>query len=397
MKIVHAFVRVLRPIAPAAYLFAGLALLATSCAQKPPEEVFDQARQAARRGDTIGAILKCQKIIEKHPESPVANDARMLIAEANMRNGETDAARNMLREVIDQSGLQTAVGRRAFRGLVATHNMAKDVEGAIRLLEETQPRLENMPDFRNETRATLASLYRENKQPEKGRAILEEMRQEAKTEGEYLMATERLVATTMSDNKPGDAVRLYDDFLEKYPDSENKALVYFGQGFFYNRMADQAEDAEEKKKYEEKAMDVLGRSLEMLEKQLDAELVPQRKVAILDQVAKVQVEMKQSMKAIAALREFVQDNPTLQERAMLMGRIAEIQMMEGDFEAARKTFQEVKTSFPDSPIAQQADQILRAIDQKMEADRQARLQKDQGQAPQTPGETPAPETPKTDR
>ena len=366
---------------------ALLALVLVACSKKTPEEMFQDAQTAAQRGDTIGAILKAQKIVKNYPDNPIAYQARLLMAASHVQNGEMESARNRLQEIIDGAGLKSAVGQQAFRNMVATYNMANDTAGAIAEIEEALPQLAEMPRFQREARVMLANFYQASEQPEKAQEILQAMLDKAETERDYLQATEQMVGMAVRQDKPEQALKLYDDFLKKYPDSENKALVLFGVGYFQNRMAEKTEKEDEKKQHEKAAQEALGTSLRLLDKRIDAELTPQRRMGLVDQKAKILMEMGKKDEAVKALIAFVDENPELEQRVIMLRQAVEMLLMQEKLDEAKEVLQRIARDFPNSQMGQQAGQVIAAIENKQA---QAKMQAQTGGGATSPTQAVAP-------
>ncbi|NQU44107.1 hypothetical protein HQ520_12535, partial [bacterium] len=149
-------------------IFALVAMLLclSGCRKKTPQDLLDEAMSAAQRGDLIGVQYKCEQIIEADPDSPVAIEARRLMAFTLAQSGELDEAREIWAEIIARAPMTAEVAKAAYLNRISSWEQAGEIQRAIDEIQRTSGTLQAAPDFQKEVTMRLAVLYEKSNQIE---------------------------------------------------------------------------------------------------------------------------------------------------------------------------------------------------------------------------------------
>ena len=216
----------------------AVALLGQACRKKTSADHWQDALRAAQRGDTIGVMVKCQKIIDMTPDDPVASEARMLLARCQMKSGDYQAERQTLTEVIERVGLSSPMGQGAYVSRLRSWEREKRPQDAIRQIEETAKDLEVAPNFARDVQLMLGGLYEANGESDKAKAHFAQLADAADDEAFRLQAKDRQVALHLKVNEFAECIALWEEYLDKHGDTEFRGIVLFSIGFIRNRLAE---------------------------------------------------------------------------------------------------------------------------------------------------------------
>jgi tetratricopeptide (TPR) repeat protein len=387
-----------------------LGLLA-GCTKKTPEALYADAELAFDRQDLIGAMLKCQKALERSADNQeVRRKAHALLVQIQLMNNRPEEARQELDTIIQEEGLTSEFGQAAYRRKIEILIGEEKFNDTIADIEKTSATLKVAPQFAWDTQLVLGQTYMQTEQTTKGLALFEHLRTRAITEQQALNATEQLVASFNSKEHYNDAIRLYEEYLVKYPNTEYKGRLYFGIGYYHQTLAEKSKNPQEKESEEKKARDNFDKSLEFFSKTRDEELLIDKKTQIAFQMVKVYLTTKEYDKALALLDKCAQEyaaskqtpEPTpvmitmqkasvyleanqkdkaMQElqtaleplvqaqdnrRTIVMGGIAGLYADDKNYEKAIEWYNKIREEFPNTNVAAQAEQGIRMVKAEQE-------------------------------
>jgi len=382
-----------------------LGLLA-GCGKKTPEALYADAELAFQRQDLIGAMLKCQKTLERSADNQeVRRKAHALLVQIQLMNNRPEEARQELETIIQEEGLTSEFGQGAYRRKIEILIGEEKFNDTIADIEKTSATLKVAPQFAWDTQLVLGQTYMQTEQTTKGLALFEHLRTRAITEQQALNATEQLVASFNSKERYNDAIRLYEEYLVKYPNTEFKGRLYFGIGYYHKTIAEKSKNPQEKESEEKKARDNFDKSLEFFTKTRDEELLIEKKTQTAFQMVKVYLTTKEYDKALALLDKCAQEyaaskqppEPTpvmitmqkasvyleanqkdkaMQElqtaleplvqaqdnrRTIIMGGIAGLYAEEKNYDKAVEWYNKLIEEFPNTNIVPQAQEAIRMV------------------------------------
>lgn len=387
-----------------------LGLLA-GCSKKTPEALYADAELAFNRQDLIGAMLKCQKALERSADNQeVRRKAHALLVQIQLMNNRPEEARQELETIIQEEGFASEFGQAAYRRKIEILIGEEKFNDTIADIEKTSASLKVAPQFAWDTQLVLGQTYMQTEQTSKGLALFEHLRTRATNEQQALNATEQLVASFNSKERYNDAIRLYEEYLVKYPNTEYKGRLYFGIGYYHKTIAEKSKNPQEKESEEKKARDNFDKSLEFFSKTRDEELLIEKKTQIAFQMVKVYLTTKEYDKALALLDKCAQEyaaskqtpEPTpvmitmqkasvyleanqkdkaMQElqtaleplvqaqdnrRTIVMGGIAGLYADDKNYEKAIEWYNKIREEFPNTNVAAQAEQGIRMVKAEQE-------------------------------
>lgn len=160
-------------VADAARSTYDLILSHHSSAPDSDRTLYDAARLAFDLRYTNDAVSYLVKLLERHPGSPLASDARLLLGDCLRQSGKLDEAREVYRQVA-VSQTHTATGATAATRIAAMESVAGRTEEAIRVLEA---RLQTATTIEGNDRIyiDLARAYRAAGDLDKAEQILREL------------------------------------------------------------------------------------------------------------------------------------------------------------------------------------------------------------------------------
>ncbi len=423
-----------------------LLMLLAGCGKKTPEALYSDAELAFQRQDLIGAMLKCQKALERAGDNQdVRRKAHSLLVEIQLRNSRPEEARQELETIIEEETLSSEFAQGAYRYKIEILIREEKFNDAIADIEKTSDALKVAPDFAWDTQLVLGQAYQQTEQTTKGLALFEHLRHRAPDEQRALAATEQLVASFNSKERYTDAIRLYEEYLAKYPNTEFKGRLYFGIGYYYKTIAEKSKNPQEKEATEKKARENFNQSIEFFSKTRDEELLVDKKTQIAFQMVKVYLTMKEYDPALALLDKCAQEyaaskqtpEPTpvmitmqkasvyleagqkdkaMQElqaaleplaqddrRTVIMGGIAGLYADDKNYEKAIEWYGKLREEFPNTNVAIQAEEAIRMVKAEQEGGTSATAATSatlpvlttptSATQPQTPPAPPAPEAP----
>lgn len=382
-------------------LVAGLA----GCAQKSPQDLLQAAQTALQNGDTIGAMVKCQKIIERNPKDPAAQQARMLLARIHMKNGSPDEATKILNEIIEmEGGLQSPAAQSAYGVLLSALSPNAKPDDAIADIEKRAQELDAVPEFAWQVRFfVLAPAYVKKGMPDKALEILATLQASAKDEAGAVKALSTSAVIQVRQEKYDDAVVRFQDYLDTHPDTQYRAQLLLQIGSVYETAARGMKDKDTREAEMKKSEEPREQAATLLRKSFEEELDTRKRIetglqlsdvysglsqydkslAMLDTLradsatsasqdldatltareSLVYQDQKQKEKAIEVLQKGIEAHAKDTARVILMGALVDLYINAGDYDLAKQSLEKMVTEYPNSKISQQAGAALQQIDQ----------------------------------
>ena len=359
-------------------LLAGCALLAQSCGKKTPDRLFNDAVLAFQRGDSLGATLKCRKILDTQPDHAAAQQARMLLAGIQAQNNNLEDAKTLWTDVIGRGGLGNEAGRQALGSLLRAWVQEEDFPKAIDYLEKTSPTLKFDPEYAWRVQMSLGELYFQNDETDKAVAHFEQLRDRTQDATRAVAALEQIARILVSKDDLQGALGLYRKYLETHPETEQEAMFRLVIGHYYNMIAEKTEDEKAKEEATGQAREALTRSLALFQKDLDDELEAVNQIALTHRIAEVHREMGEEAKALEILEKGVEQHADVEERHVLMDAIGQQLALSGELEKSRAWYVRMRDEYRGTPVGQQAGMIVESADRRIREEQQKAASGDAG-------------------
>jgi len=302
----------------------ALILSAAGCRRKSPNDVLEDAIELTQRQDVIGAIVKCENLIQRWPDDPAAAQARLLLGQNLARNGEAEEARRVWSETIEKAGIADQIGQMAYASRVHSWVTEGNLAAAIAELSRTSPTLSVSPDFANKMQGLLGELYFANKQAEKGKAVFLDLVRSAKSETEALRPIRFLAEILSREGYHAQAAEVYQNYLKERPDSEHQGVFQSDVARFLKKAAEGAEDPALKRAYLETAGQAVAASVEYFTKGIPAEPLEEKKREMIQELVRVLSLDERYGEAIDAYRKYLEENPGSPYEGALLIQIAEL-------------------------------------------------------------------------
>lgn len=348
--------RVLHTATFAAAIVA-LPLLVTSCKKKTPEERLQEAQSlvSEQRQVPLG-VLKLKEIIKEFPDDPSAIDARFMLAEIYMSLGRKENMENAYEEL---EGVYTKLGLKDDRGVQA-HQFASQVlfqmEERDKALAHAKEGLEKVED--GPAKIEMGFLYSQmslmaGSEEEKKAAEDFFLKTSLETEdaGFRGQAREMLADYYRRTQRFDDSNAVYDAYMEKYPKDEVNSQLILAKALNYRLAGD-----------EEKFEETFKLGSDKLHEQITAELNPETKVRMQRDTARLYEVAGKLDLAEAMLKTIMAENVGKMAAMEAQIGLGETFMRTGNLDKAREIFESIRRDNPGTPMAQNADQAIKAID-----------------------------------
>ena len=203
-----------------------LALVASTvgCGRKSPQQSAMEISNFLRTGQFLKAAIEGNKFLERHPDSDLADEVRLMTAISYDRIYHYEKAYEYLDAVIERRGLEDPLGFEAFAMRLST--MISD-EKTTPALELAQARLEEMDAATTRTEAaydslreTYASLHMRHGDMQKGRAIFSDMFEATTDVLKASNFTIALATSAVKIDEPELSLQAFSRFMDRFPNVE---------------------------------------------------------------------------------------------------------------------------------------------------------------------------------
>ncbi len=221
-------------------LIAGLA----GCRKKSPEETLMAAETKLQRGDLIGARVEFREILEKNPDSPVAPQARLRLAQCYLSERDFEQAMPHLEKIVESVGLSDERAQTALDLLFQCYFNLQRYDDGLQAAEQYLKDLPPDNDFAFQMRCNVTELLFADGRTSEGLNTLVSLMESGSSHEQRMYAAERIVYASVRNQDYDRAIKTYADYIEKYPDFEGVSDLIAGQAYFYGRKGDQARSDE---------------------------------------------------------------------------------------------------------------------------------------------------------
>ncbi|MCX8036857.1 MAG: tetratricopeptide repeat protein [Candidatus Sumerlaeia bacterium] len=324
---------------------AAIALLAAcavlSCAQKTPEEKLQDAAEALKKRDPLGAIVLAREVLRDHTTGTIALQARWLLYQCYAVDRNPRECNRILDEIIAQTGFGSPHGQQAALQRVQTFAAMRQTTAALEQanafleVKDIQPgspfwlnlmfmRAELLLQLDQVTTAqkALASILRTWDAPENARK-------------DALDQLENTYATTQS---AATGIEFFQTHLADEPSTTIRPEVYRVMG----RLAALLKDKEREEAF-------YGKCFEHYERMYQEAAGAEAKIAVLRHYAGAR-HMKGDIEGSAALlKKGLAEFPTASSRIDLYYQLASLYGFNGRFDEAIEVCRTIPQEFPNDP------------------------------------------------
>lgn len=349
---------------------ALIAILLAGCRKKNPDDILTDAQKAFDRGDMIGAIVKAQDLVKKYPDTPAAIGGWFLLARSQAKNGDVQGARASLTEVITRLTLKSEPGQAAFQYRLDTYknnrgSFDKPQEAINEIIKTSDTLRAAPPQFAQNIQIQLADAYFDNKQPDKAEAHLRTMLQNSRTDEEALPIMEKIVAILLYEKKLPEALAIYQNRLEKSPNSKYKGSLLFGIGAMHLKIAETTKDPAGKATEEKAGHDAMNASEQVFLQQIKSEPIERNKTSLMIQLSHLYRGMGDNNKADAYIEQQIPKATKPEFKFELLTELINYQLEHRNYPKAKHYLIEMTKLFPNQEIGQQAMRAIAKVDSIM--------------------------------
>lgn len=119
-------------------VFIAISCILGGCQRRTPEERLQKTIELMQSRDTLGATLEARELIKKHPDTPEATRAHLLLTQVYMAEQRPDDALQELENVLDKSSQKEEEGREALRMYLTILQQQKRHKDALATIDKYQ-------------------------------------------------------------------------------------------------------------------------------------------------------------------------------------------------------------------------------------------------------------------
>jgi tetratricopeptide (TPR) repeat protein len=341
-------------------LLLGL-LLTVACSRKTPDELLDEANQLYQQKDVLSASLKYEDLLKQHPDSKEAAKAHIGLAMCSMMDKDFEKARDQFSAAIKAfGGVGTPDG---FRSELMRLNSYVQENQPLKALSEALKTSDTLrgapPEARDAFQLNLLELYMLNKKEDQATSLCLVLLDKGPSEmNRHMPVLEKLGQMSAVKKDFAGAAKVYQNYLDKYPDTPMRGIMLFGMAF-YQKQGGLAAEAE--------------KTLDLTEQQIKSDvskaLGANEKVQALQQLAKVQQFRARQDDARKTLEQILDKDkfPLPEQRQAAQMSIVDLEMGRNQPRQAIAVLETMIKENPNSQVSAGAQQMI----QKINADLQS--------------------------
>lgn len=361
---------------------------------------------ASQENDLEGARAKWGEVLQNVPLSePVAQAAyksRIMSFVRERKFAEAIAEINRTSETLAQTPDFAKITYRALADLYLANKEPLKAEAQLKQIKKVSPPREVPAATRD-----LGEFYIETNQPEKAEAEFRELKKAAKSNEEIYAAIRILGDAYMRINQLEKAVtefqelqkvakkkeetldaisrhagalaklkrfdqaaQVYQDELDRNTTDTVKAVMHWGIGTIRRVAAEETKDPKAKQDLQETSRKEYDTAIDLTEKELESEILADKKVLLASQVGNIYLEMGSDEKAIAFLQGYLGKHPGDAMATWTLGqRIAEINLIRKNYDEAKKWLRKIAEALPNTREGQWAANQSAGLDQMLQQEK----------------------------
>ncbi|MCX7716870.1 MAG: tetratricopeptide repeat protein [Candidatus Sumerlaeaceae bacterium] len=343
----------------AAFIIAFTLLLTPGCSKRTPEDRMRKAVQLAQQRDTLGAMLEAKDLIKKHPDDPMALQARMLLAQIAASDRRVDDALAEYKAVLDTVSQKDPLGVAALRGTIALLRQSKRTDEALKTIDEYQKRYADDEGVSLSLTVARAEVLATDGKTTDARTILLGLR-DTTTQPEILRFYRSMIASTyMQDKAFADALAFFTAELQRADNDADKRTLMLQIAGTHAAMEN----------YDE-ARKILDEATRQYDSAIRRELDAQERLALASEL----VNAYSGIGNLPGVRAVVEGLIAQTDDARLAAELAneltrQMVLREGKTSEALTLLRDLDKRFPNGPFLQMATQ-LETMSASGELDRQ---------------------------
>lgn len=320
------------------------------CAKKTPQDKLNEAMEALRKKDVLAAIIILEEILEKYPDDPVADDAHILLAEANFVSNDIETCRKHLDAVINKYGVNNPKGNLCFFNKLVTYQKFKQWDDGIKFIQEVLEDSRTTGPVFWKVKLSLGDFYKLKGDKNEAIKTYKQVSEQATDDSTIISAIESIVAIYESDKDFESAAKAYADYLKAHPNSPLKNILLAGMAYYQEKMGNH-----------EKAESIYAQAIKGIEENIEKATTDKEKVDGMLQLAKLYTLKADYEQAIASYEKVLKEFPSDQRVPAILLEEAQLYIQQKNYDKALSILNQVVRRWPRTPLAQSATQMIRFI------------------------------------
>ena len=207
---------------------AALMLLSSAgCSKKTPEQKIEEIRRYMRN-DPFLAVIKCKNFLDEHPNSPDADNVRLMLAKCYFQKREFAQTHKCLQEIYQKNGLLSPIGFNAYVGDMQTLFQDGKTTDAIAMGKAKIKDIEAVTTATEPLkimRTLIAEFSLMAGVKDEGRAIFKDMIEKTTDTREAMQMALEISGSLQSEGKTTQALENYCWLLDRFPKLEEDLLT----------------------------------------------------------------------------------------------------------------------------------------------------------------------------
>ncbi len=328
-----------------------------ACRKQTPEQMLMEAKQLLEGQDALGAELKYKEFLKKYPKSPQVTQAHWGLAACYSMDKQYEKSREHLDKVIQaENGPVTELAFRAMEVKLYSYIEEKQPQKALSLAIETSPTLSAAPtELRHLFMLRLSDLHLLNGQDQQSIDIDQKMiaqnAHEPDKQWDFLV---HLAWVHLKRNDVAGAIKVYQEFLQEYPETPMKGNALYEIGLRQLQIQD-----------DEASSQTLALSEAEFRKKLELAPGLEEKSRIIFKLVDVQRMRRDYDGARQSIQSIIKDYPNSQLQPQALFQLVRIDMEENKTDQALVTLHKIIQDYPNHPVTQEAQKWIMGIQQAM--------------------------------
>ncbi len=326
------------------------------------EKKFDEA---------LKVIAATSETLSAHPQMQLSAEHFKALMYSDM--GDYDKAISVLeslREKSDSPGLAFRFTEDIVNVYIARKEFAQAADTLKAALDKAEslstPLSTGAPKKFAQSNMQLVDLYKKAEQIDKAIDHLLALRNKSQSEDEFIAINEQIVGVLNSEKRYLDAVKLYSEYLDKYPEGKVVNEAKSGIALFYKNAATEEDDESKAESYSEKSEEYFQEAESALKKRLQDAVLDQEKIQAAKKLASSYQLMGMDEEAIETYEFILNNTEKSQSWIEALQKIAIIYINDEDFEKAISTMRTMQNRFPNAQNIQvNAEKTIKQLEQNL--------------------------------
>ncbi|MCX7766230.1 MAG: tetratricopeptide repeat protein [Candidatus Sumerlaeia bacterium] len=328
-------------------------LIITGCAKKTPQDKLRDAEKLLEKGDILSAVILLEEVIEKHPNEPVTDDARILLARAHYLSNDLESCQKLLGEIFKKYGVRHPRGVLALNITLGIYAQVKKYDEGIKLITQTLNDTKTTGTLYWQLNFALADFYQFDKDTTSALAVLNKIAEQTTEEDIVISALEEIVGIYEANKNYTAAAKTYEDYLTTHPETKIKNILLGGMAYYY-----------EKQNNKEKAEQLYAEAIAGFEKEIESAVSSEEKISRMTELAKLYSLKNEQHKSLEIFEKILKDYPNERQIPAIMLEMARIHSTLKQYDKSLSILNQVIQRWQRTPVADAAMRLMQQINRE---------------------------------